>query len=72
MTDELIEYAVALARPSCCEVQLQRFLRSCEERGAKTQQEVASIFREMRTVSKEGQRGNRRPKIVTGAVGRVQ
>lgn len=64
MTDETRAIAIALARPSCCEVQLQRFLRQCEERGAATRQEIEALFREFRRRAKEGQDESRRPKIV--------
>ena len=64
MTDELIQYAIGLARPAFCEVQLQRFLRICEERNTITRQDVEQIYREMRQGAREGQRDNRRPKIV--------
>jgi hypothetical protein len=64
MTDELQAFAIGLARPSFCEVQLQRFLRICDERNAITRQDVEQVYREMRQGAREGQRDNRRPKIV--------
>ena len=63
MTEELQQFALGLARPAFCEVQLQRFLRICQDRNADTREAVQEIYREMRQ-SREGPRDNRRPKIV--------
>lgn len=43
----LLDYAVELARPSCCEVVLGRFLTLVRIH-AKTEEDVTTLFREFR------------------------
>jgi hypothetical protein len=48
MTEALKLYAVQLARPKLCEIQLSRFLLACKD--CTTEQQVNEIFKKMFTV----------------------
>lgn len=46
--DELVRYAVALARPSFCEIQLNKFILKVKET-CNTKEEVYALFFRIRT-----------------------
>jgi hypothetical protein len=52
---ELVEYAISLARPSCCETTLARFL-TLVRMYAKNKKEVYNLFLELRNDKKEKER----------------
>jgi len=49
--EELIRYAIALARPSFCEIQLSKFLITVKET-CKTKEDVYKLFFRIRTGDK--------------------
>ncbi len=48
MTEELTKYAIEIARPKMCEIQLSRFLIKCKN--CVTKEEIFKIFLEFITI----------------------